>query len=363
MKAAPSAQVLIFPIFVQPGFVARYLCTLARLCIRAKPLQHRVVGMVSTTIGYRIKLQQNHHNKKQHAPVDFEFSEAGTSTSPGHAQSSDNSAETEYCPYARPAVASVSSAQLDTSVTAGAEPRSGCNAFPQKTPVDLAIQRKSLLGCTSSTVAVTPSTIIKRRSRIPAAGRHVNCLTMAALSCEVPPLDRQASDATTVCKSTPCGKGRELMKRVKVSMSSPSATGILKPCSQSSASFGLEHRGMPVNQRVIDACRPTLIDCGKMLPTANRTPMKPSKAAENQVVSPCRIDDSDFSDVSDCDDCFSEQAHVPIALLDAFSPVRPRAQLNASESRDFELEFGWDPVVRNAVMKNTFNGFGAIRSH
>jgi hypothetical protein len=27
------------------------------------------------------------------------------------------------------------------------------------------------------------------------------------------------------------------------------------------------------------------------------------------------------------------------------------------------MEFGWDPVVRNAVMKNVFDGFGAIRSY
>jgi hypothetical protein len=75
------------------------------------------------------------------------------------------------------------------------------------------------------------------------------------------------------------------------------------------------------------------------------------------------MQDCDFSDNSDSDDCFSEQTHVPIALLDAFSPLRPRSQLSAGESRDFELDFGWDPVVRNAVMKNTFNGFGAILSH
>ncbi len=320
--------------------------------------------MVSTTIGYRIKQQQSHQNKQRHASVDFECSEEGLSTSPGHAQSSDNSAETEYCPYVQPAVASASSSQPDTAGCA--EPKTGCDAFLHRAAADLPIQRKPLLGCTSATLAVTPSTITKRRRRIAAAGKHLNCLTVSTqpLAHEAPALDRQASDAPTVCKSMPCGKGRELMKRVKVSLSTPTAPGISKPCPQSSGSFGSEHRGMPVSQRVIDACRPSLVDTGRSaLPTANRTPMKPCEAVEIPRASPCRIDDSDFSDASDCEDCFSEQAHVPIALLDAFSPVRPRGQLNASEAQDFELEFGWDPVVRNAVMKNTFNGFGAIRSH
>ncbi len=121
---------------------------------------------------------------------------------------------------------------------------------------------------------------------------------------------------------------------------------------------------MPVTQRVIDACRPPRIECGQHFgqPTANRTPVHKSKTVERTPASPCRIDYSDFSGASDSDDCFD--AHMPTALLlDAFSPIRPRGQLNAIDSRDVELEFGWDPVIRNAVMKNTFNGFGAIRSH
>ena len=120
---------------------------------------------------------------------------------------------------------------------------------------------------------------------------------------------------------------------------------------------------MPVTQRVIDACRPARIECGQNQPTANRTPAHKSKTVERTRASPCRIDCSDFSGASDSDDCFNDHAHMPTALLDAFSPIRPRGQLNAIDSRDFELEFGWDPVIRNAVMKNTFNGFGAIRSH
>ncbi len=124
---------------------------------------------------------------------------------------------------------------------------------------------------------------------------------------------------------------------------------------------------MPVTQRVVDACRPPrLLWTGSSVathPTANRTPVKSTAAAQQACASPCQMQDCDFSDNSDCDDCFSEQAHVPIALLDAFSPLRPRSQLSAGESRDFELDFGWDPVVRNAVMKNAFNGFGAILSH
>lgn len=309
--------------------------------------------MVSTTIGYRIKQQQSLQKKPLHAldcsAPDCRQVEDATITSPGHAQSSDNSAETEYCPYDRPVSNDVSPAlghfRTGTCI-AGAE--------TQRTAVDLAVHMKahSRFAGSEGSDTVTPSTITKSRRRFPAIN---NPLTISTLPHDAVPqsLDRQACDARTVSKGR--GALHESTKHVRASPSTPA-----------SAAFGPEHKGMPVSQRVIDACRPTRIQCSGggalALPTANRTPVK---MLGNAGTKRARTDvsDIDSSCASDSDDCFSDQVNSAGALLDAFSPVRPRGQLSASDSHDFELEFGWDPVITNAVMKNTFNGFGAIRSH
>ena len=321
--------------------------------------------MVSTTIGYRIKQQQSVQKKQCNASecgVHYcRQVEGAPSTSPGHTQSSDNSAETEYCPYDRPDEASpqLGHSRAGTSI-AGAE----------RTSVDLAVHMKahSQFAGSEGSDTVTPSTITKSRRRFPAIN---NPLTISTLPNDaVPPsLDRQASDARTVGKGH--GTTHESMKHFKASPSAPAAAGIPNQYSRSSATFGPEHKGMPVSQRVIDACRPSRVQCSGgalALPTANRTDRStPVKMLKNAGTKRARTDVSDCDDdsfcASDSDDCFSDQVNAAGALLDAFSPVRPRGQLNASDSNDFELEFGWDPVITNAVMKNTFNGFGAIRSH
>ena len=317
--------------------------------------------MVSTTIGYRSKHQHSQQCKQRHTAGEIEYCEEGASASPSHAQSSDNSAETEYRPYTMLASSPASSAQLNT----------GSKSAAQISPVDLAIHRKARLRAGGEELGVTPSTITKRRGRVLAAGDEPDSLTISIPSQLAQSLHRHAVKGASVdFKPTlPC-KGlnvvRQTAKSSKTSPSNSTATGISKKQSQPYTSFSKEHRGMPVTQRVVDACRsPRLWTEGSVAthPTANRTPVKSTAAAQQACASPCQMQDCDFSDNSDSDDCFSEQTHVPIALLDAFSPLRPRSQLSAGESRDFELDFGWDPVVRNAVMKNTFNGFGAILSH
>jgi hypothetical protein len=328
-------------------------------------VQHRVVGMVSTTIGYRSKLQQRH--QKSDSAGDSEMDEEPSSTSPGHAQSSDHSADTEYCPHVQPAAASPSSPQCDADAS-----KSDTKHFATRGSVDLSVHaQKTFLGAGKG---VTPSTIAKRRSRMPAIGGISEDMTILAPSPRPPSLDRQASDAPTVSKTTDSTKRAivaEVRRKHAHSQRSAAVTaGVSKKVCSHAASSPLrkQHKGMVVCQRVVDACRPPLlwvsiIDAS--LPVANRTPVKlfNSKAAEIERPRLCPTDETGFSSNSDSEDCFSDHACVPTALLDVFSPVRPHGMPNASDSRDFELEFGWDPVVQNAVMKNAFDGFGAIRSH
>lgn len=311
--------------------------------------QHRVTGMVSTTIGYRSKTQLTQQVRRRQTANSFECCEELASTSPSHAQSSDNSAETEYRPYTQPAASPTFSTQ---SVTA---PKSIIS------PVDLDIHRKA---CFGNSIA-TPSTITKRRGRIPASIEESNGATLSAQSLYVPSLNHPTANAVIDSEYSLPSKSHAVSLRTPPTSNSM-ASGITKKHRRISRSLCKEHKGMPVTQRVVDACRPPQLRIGDfegVLPTANRTPVKSSQSAGPSHTSPCQILDSTFSDNSDSDDCFSERAHLPTALLDAFSPLRPRGQLSASESRDFELDFGWDPIVRNAVMKNAFNGFGAIRSH
>lgn len=311
--------------------------------------------MVSTTIGYRSKTQHPHQSKNQQAPHELECFEEPASTSPCHAQSSDNSAETEYRPYTQSAASPKISAQSNTKL----------ESMVQIAPVNLAIHRKARFGSENEDSA-TPTTVSKRRSRTPANAEERDGLTISTHSHRIPSLNRPTANSESLF---PCKSPTVSLQTAKLAKTTPSnsiSSGISKKQAQITRSFKKEHRGMPVTQRVVDACRPPQLRtgcCGAVLPTANRTPVKSSKSAELTCVSPCQMLDSEFFDDSDSDDCFSDKARVPVALLDAFSPLRPRSQLSASESQDFELEFGWDPVVRNAVMKNAFNGFGAIRSH
>lgn len=316
---------------------------------RHQIFQHRVTGMVSTTIGYRSKTQLTQQVRRRQTANSFECCEELASTSPSHAQSSDNSAETEYRPYTQPAASPTFSTQ---SVTA---PKSIIS------PVDLDIHRKA---CFGNSIA-TPSTITKRRGRIPASIEESNGATLSAQSLYVPSHNHPTANAVIDSEYSLPSQSHAVSLRTPPTSNSM-ASGITKKHRRISRSLCKEHKGMPVTQRVVDACRPPQLRIGDfegVLPTANRTPVKSSQSAGPSHTSPCQILDSTFSDNSDSDDCFSERAHLPTALLDAFSPLRPRGQLSASESRDFELDFGWDPIVRNAVMKNAFNGFGAIRSH
>jgi hypothetical protein len=341
------------------------------VALATNPVQHRVVGMVSTTIGYRSKLQQRQQHQR-HSSADIEVEDEHCSASPGHAHSSDNSADTEYCPHASalPSAASPSSPQFNTAALKACAKR--LDSATQR-HIDLSIHAKASFSGAGD--GVTPSTIAKRRSRMPAMIERLDVMTIVAPPPRVPLLDRQASDAPTVSKTTAKGTvvSEVALKLSRSRRSSSMVAGVgKKPCSHKSASssmspsaFGKEHQGMVVCQRVVDACRPHAPQLWASQPIANRTPVKVfnSRAVESMCSSPCPMDESGFSSNSDSEDCFSEQACVPTALLDAFSPVRPRGLPNSSDAGDFELDFGWDPVVKSAVMKNAFNGFGAIRSH
>jgi hypothetical protein len=241
-------------------------------------------------------------------------------------------------------------------------------------PVDLAMHRsmvkESIAGAAHG---VTPATITKRRRRFSESNR----LEISTFSDPSPLLKRQPSDVPTVTKARlPC-RGSSVLQEghshVKTSPSAVPSSGVFKKQVHSSLSFGKEHKGAEVSQRVINACTasaPRLFgNCINIeLPVGHRTPVKTVRASQPAHCgsSLSRIDDSDlelFSGNSDSEDCFSDHEHAPNSLLDTFSPVRPSSRLSTSESHDFELEFGWDPVVRNAVIRNAFNGFGAIRSH
>jgi hypothetical protein len=227
-------------------------------------------------------------------------------------------------------------------------------------PVDLSIH-KSVAKESIAGGGLTPTTIAKRRRRF----SEPNSLEITTLANPSPHLNRNPSDVPTVKARMQC-KGSSIMLEgrlhAKTSPSVVRSSGVVKKQAHSTFTFGKEPKGMEVSQRVINACRPPrlFLNCSDaQLPVGHRTPVKIVRASEAGV---SRRDDSDLSGNSDSEDCFSDHANVPTALLDAFSPVRPSNQLNSSEPHDFELEFGWDPVVRNAVIRNAFNGFG-IRSH
>ena len=310
-------------------------------------LQHRVVGLVSTTIGYRCKQLQVRERKESAAVCDLNLS----SVSPCSAQSSDYSSETVY----RPVTATIPSALLLDTASA----KSCSQAFHHTAAIDTDVSRKTYLWGLRET---TPSTIAKRQHRISSllSDSQENCESM-----RLQDFDQHVSESLSISKSFLSFKGRT-DSHATLKSSRTGASGVTKQNISSSVCLGKEHKGSPVTQRVMDACRPSQLRTftGKTAPTiANRTPVKSSRSFYGTFTSTCSSEDSAFSDHSESDDCFDDQAHVPIELLDAFSPVRPRSQLSAVEAHDIEMEFGWDPVVRNAVMKNVFDGFGAIRSY
>jgi hypothetical protein len=323
--------------------------------------------MVSTTIGYRCKQQESRQNKKHGASCNIDCGDELASSSPSHGQSSDNSAETVYRPYVQPCDAAGPSMQVGTASATIA-------AAATLLPVDLAMHRsivkESIAG---GGHGVTPATITKRRRRFSESNR----LEISTFSDPLPLLKRQPSDVPTVSKARmPCRGPSILLEsqsQMKTSPSAVASSGVFKKQARSSLSFGKEHKGAEVSQRVINACTATAPrlfgNCINLeLPIGHRTPVKMVRASQPVHCGSnlSRIDDSDlelFSGNSDSEDCFSDHEHAPNTLLDTFSPVRPSSRLSTSETRDFELEFGWDPVVRNAVIRNAFNGFGAIRSH
>ena len=342
---------------------------LSFVCAAHATWQHRVAGMVSTTIGYRCKQQEGRQNKRHGASCNIDCGDELASSSPSHGQSSDNSAETVYRPCVQPCNAAGPSMQIGTA--------SSTIAAPTLLPVDLAMHRsivkESIAG---GGHGVTPATITKRRRRF----SEPNRLEISTFYDPSPLLKRQPSDVPTVSKTRmPCrgsSISQEGQLHVKTSPSAVPSSGVFKKPAHSSLLFGKEHKGAEVSQRVINACTSAAPRISRLfgncinieLPVGHRTPVKTVRAIQpvHCDSSVSRVDDSDlelFSGNSDSEDCFSDHEHAPNTLLDAFSPVRPSSQFSTSETHDFELEFGWDPVVRNAVIRNAFNGFGAIRSH